>query len=75
MTAQNTQPSSKLSSAAQVRLFSLQDAATFLSVSYWTLRNLVWRGDLPSVQVGRRILIDREDLERFIESRKQVESL
>jgi excisionase family DNA binding protein len=61
-------------SASPVRLLSLRDAATYLSISYWTLRDLVWCGDLPSVRVGRRILIDHEDLNRFIERNKQVES-
>ena len=66
--------SSKLLSADQVRLLSLQDAAAFLAISYWTLRSLIWSGEIPSVRVGRRILIDREDLETFIENNKLVES-
>ena len=74
MEKQKIKSSSKIPSADKARLFSLRDAAAFLSVSYWTLRNLVWSGSIPFVRVGRRILIDREDLEGFIENQKQLES-
>jgi excisionase family DNA binding protein len=63
------------SSVQNARLLSLQDAAAYLSLSYWTLRGLVWNGSLQCVRVGRRVLIDREDLETFIEHNKQVESI
>jgi excisionase family DNA binding protein len=56
------------------RLMGLKQAAEYLSISYWTLRSLIWRGDLPSVRVCRRILIDREDLEEFISKNKTTES-
>jgi excisionase family DNA binding protein len=61
-------------SASQVRLLSLRDAATYLSLSHWTLRELIWRGELACVKVGRRILVDVRDLENFIERNKQTES-
>ena len=61
-------------STTPVRLLSMQAAAALLSISYWTVRNLIWGGDLPCVRVGRRILIDRQDLETFIAENKQVES-
>jgi excisionase family DNA binding protein len=57
-----------------VRLLSLKGAATYLGVSYWGLRGLVLNGQLPSVRVGRRILLDIRDLEAFIERNKQIES-
>jgi len=60
--------------ASRARLLSLRDAAVYLALSYWTLRELIWRGELPAVRVGRRILIDREDLDSFIERCKQTES-
>lgn len=54
------------------RLFSLKQAAAYLNVSYWTVRDLVFQGDLPSVRLGRRVLIDRHDLEALIEKSKEV---
>jgi excisionase family DNA binding protein len=54
------------------RLVSLRDASKELGMSVWTLRDLVASGTLRAVQPPgvRRILLDRKDLERAIESWK-----
>jgi excisionase family DNA binding protein len=52
------------------RLLSIWDAALYLGVAAWTVRRLVWRGELPSVPVGRCVRIDREDLDDFIQKQK-----
>jgi len=31
---------------------------------------LVWNQTLPHIKIGRRVLIERADLDRFIEARK-----
>jgi excisionase family DNA binding protein len=53
----------------QPRLLSLRQAAEYLSLSTWTIRNLVDNGTLPTVQLGtvRRLLFDRLELDRLIE--------
>jgi hypothetical protein len=63
--------------AVPPRLLTIQAAAKFLSLSVWTVRALVENGTLPRVVVPiddrsdlRRILIDREDLERLIRNAK-----
>lgn len=48
------------------RLISQHEAAAYLGISYWTLRDLVFRGDIPYVRVKRRVLVDRLDLEAYI---------
>lgn len=65
------------------RLFDLKGAAKYTSLSYWTLREYVFSGVLPSVKlphprskdgrVLRRILLDRKDLDALIDSSKEVE--
>lgn len=55
------------------RLVSEQEAAHYLGVSYWTVRNLRFRGELPSIKIHRRILIDRQDLDAYIARLKKVE--
>lgn len=57
------------------RLLGLKTAAGYLSLSYWTVRELIWRGELPHVRVGRRLLVDRADLDGFIERNKLTESV
>lgn len=48
------------------RLLSLHEAASYLGVSYWTLRDLIFRGDIPYIRIRRRILVDRADLDSYI---------
>jgi excisionase family DNA binding protein len=48
------------------RLLSQKAAAAYLGISYWTLRDLCFRGDIPHVQVKRRVLVDRVDLDAYV---------
>ena len=59
------------------RLMSLEVAAVYCSVGYWTIRGLVQAGKLPVVEFPRadkegeairRVLLDREDLDKFVDS-------
>jgi len=52
------------------RLFSLQDAAKYLGISIWTMRGLTWNNSLRIVRIGRRIFVDRKDLDSFVEKNK-----
>jgi excisionase family DNA binding protein len=52
------------------RLCSLTDAARYLAVSDWTVRQMVWRGDFPHIKTGKRILLDLRDLDGWIEREK-----
>ena len=58
------------------RLMSLEIAAAYCSVGYWTIRGLVQAGKLPVVEFPRadeegecirRVLLDREDLDKFVD--------
>ncbi len=62
--------SSKYSGPA-IRLYSLDGAASYLSISFWSVRTLIERGEIPIVRMGRRILVDREDLDSWISQRKE----
>ena len=55
------------------RLLSQQDAAAYLGISYWTLRDLMFRGEVPHVKIGRRILVDRLDLDAYLDRVKILE--
>jgi excisionase family DNA binding protein len=59
------------------RLLSLRDAAAYLGLSYWTLRDLVNAGTIKPVRLPlgagrdlRRILLDRRDLDDLVERSK-----
>jgi hypothetical protein len=59
------------------RLLDLNAAAYYLGLSYWTMRDLVQSGQVPTVRLPsprardgraiRRTLVDREDLDRLVE--------
>ncbi|MBI3671010.1 MAG: helix-turn-helix domain-containing protein [Acidobacteria bacterium] len=51
------------------RLLNIKAAALYLSCTVWALRQLVWAKDLPHVRIGRRLLFDRADLDKFVESK------
>ena len=63
------------------RLLDLNAAAAYLGVSYWTIREYIFRGVIsqvklphprdPDGRVLRRTLIDRQDLDEFIEKHKE----
>jgi len=53
------------------RAFRLAEVASMLGVSVKTLRRAVESGDLPHFRVGATILIDAEDLDGYIKSRKR----
>lgn len=70
--------------AVQPRLLNLHQAAVYLGCSYWSVRDWVLAGLLPVVDLPplrprpgdraratlRRVLVDRADLDTFIEARK-----
>lgn len=72
----------KTQQPAGPRLLDLKAAAIYLGLSYWTVRDLVIAGRLPSVKIPcprsgdgrtiRRILVDRHDLDDFIDQSKEV---
>jgi excisionase family DNA binding protein len=40
--------------------------AVFLAISTWSVRKLERQGKLKAVRIGRRVLFEQEELERFI---------
>ena len=55
------------------RLLSVEEAARYLGVQKSTIYSWAWRRKIPSVKMGRRLLFDREDLDRVIEAGKRRE--
>lgn len=49
------------------RLLGLSEAARMLSVSIYTLRRLVSRGEVATVNVGARRLVSESEVERIIQ--------
>lgn len=52
------------------RLFTLKEASVYLSIGLYTVRELIWRGELPVVRNGRKQLVDIRDLDHWIDNNK-----
>jgi hypothetical protein len=56
------------------RLLPLKDAANWLGLTVWALRERIWAGQIAVVQFpgGRKQYLDTKDLEAFIEENKRT---
>ena len=63
----STQPSHN---TINKRLYSIKELVALIGVTEWFWRSQIWDGKLPFVRVGRKMLIDSRDLEKFIEDNK-----
>ena len=52
------------------RLYSVRELAAEIGATEWFWRSQIWDGQLPYVQVGRKMFIDRIDIESFIQRNK-----
>jgi hypothetical protein len=73
------------SEGVKPRLLNMRQAAEYLGCSFWTARDYILQGLIPVVEMPplrpregdrrrkslRRVLVDRADLDAFIESRKR----
>lgn len=53
------------------RLLDVKDAGAYLGVSHWTVRDLLNQGQIPYCRIGRKILLDLRDLDKFVEGLKE----
>lgn len=57
---------------AERRLLTIQAAADYLSTTPWAIRSLIWGRDIAFLKLGKRYLIDRRDLDAWIDKNKAV---
>ena len=55
-------------------LLPIKQAAKWLGLTVWRLRERIWAGQIPVVQFpgGRKMFIDVKDLEAFIQKNKRI---
>lgn len=59
--------SGRSSTAESDRLFTMDEAATWLRVSRWSLYNLIRDGRLRTIRIGRRRLVTHAALTECVE--------
>jgi excisionase family DNA binding protein len=56
---------------SMLALMDVKTAAKHLGISRWTVMALVRKGQLVPVRIGRRLLLEESELERFINESRQ----
>lgn len=59
-----------MTSSTEKAAFSVEEAGIYLGTSRPTVYRLMDSGGLPSIHIGRRRLVLKEDLDKFIQDRK-----
>jgi len=50
----------------------LKEAAEAIGLSHWQLRKYIREGKLRAVRLGRRVLVEPQELERLIEAGREA---
>lgn len=54
------------------RLYTIKEAGYYMGRTVWSMRELIWSGKLPIVRSGKRIWIDKGDMDTYIEKNKET---
>jgi hypothetical protein len=52
------------------RLYSIKELVREIGATEWFWRSRIWDGRLPYVQIGRKMFIDRKDIDTLIDNNK-----
>ena len=52
------------------RLYNLKEAAVYLGRSVWAVREMLWAGKIPYIKDGKRIMVDIQDVDAWIDRSK-----
>ncbi|WP_420265379.1 helix-turn-helix domain-containing protein [Candidatus Magnetominusculus dajiuhuensis] len=56
------------------RLYSIREASEYLGRTVWSIREMIWAGKIACIRDGRRILLDVNDMDLWIERNKTTYS-
>jgi len=61
---------STIQSEASPRLLGISAAAKYLGATPWFIRTLIWERRIAYCRLGKRLLIDKSDLDSFVAAQK-----
>lgn len=56
--------------AIEPRMLNLKQAAAYLGATVWFVRTLIWNRRIPFVKFGNKLLLDKKDLDAFVDAQK-----
>jgi excisionase family DNA binding protein len=65
-----SQSISTTQSDASPRLLGISAAAKYLGATSWFVRTLIWERRIPYCRFGKRLLLDKNDLDSFVATQK-----
>jgi excisionase family DNA binding protein len=68
----NEDPNGSLPAIVVPRLMRIQDAARYLSATTWQVETLLREKIIPSFVLGKRRVVDRLELDRYVERRNAL---
>lgn len=54
----------------QRRLYPLKEAVAYIGCSVWTVRDIIWGGEIPYIKRGAKYFLDVADIDKWIENSK-----
>jgi Helix-turn-helix domain len=66
---EKTAPTAAPAPTITPRLLTIPQAAVCCSCTVWAVRQLCWSKELRSLRIGKRIVIDRADIDALIDRR------
>lgn len=54
---------------------SAQDAARYLGISYWLITQMVKKGEIPHIRLGKKIFFRKQTLDQFMDVQEKESSL
>jgi excisionase family DNA binding protein len=66
---ENRPQTSARTSASPVapRFLTISEAARYCSCAVWAIRSAIWAKELKACKIGRRFVIPREELDRYVD--------
>lgn len=55
---------------ANKRLLTLKECVEVYGISLWFWRSRIWDGSIPHLRAGRKLVLDRIDIENFLQKQK-----
>jgi len=52
------------------RLYSIPEAGQYLGRTVWSVREMIYAGKIPYIRDGRRMLLDINDMDAWIENNR-----
>jgi hypothetical protein len=57
-------------SGFEKRLYTIKEMACEIGATEWYWRSQIWEGNIPYIQVRRKMFIESRDIEKFIETHR-----